>query len=480
MKTQPMAHQSVGIDLLQANPEYYALACEQGTGKTWMILADAEWQFAMGKITGLLVVAPKGVHINWVKREIPAHMSIENKCLAWSNNHTQAYLRKLKALELKGNWITVFTMNIDAVNTPKGYAAARNFLMKHRCMMVVDESQRIKNGTAKRTEKVTQLGLLASSRRIASGTMVTQGPQDIFSQFKFLKEGVVGTRSYRAFVSEYADVLPNDHPLVVAATRGHRAPLMIRRDYQGRPIYRNSDKLHRILKPMMYRVRKQDCLDLPEKIYNTYEFELTKSHMAEYNRVKDELRYQFKDGEIDTYTALTIINKLRQAASGFIMRDGEPVDFDDGGARMDALLEIVEDYESPMIIWAHYTEEIRQIYNALTSAGHRAATYYGATGAKDRDKAIDDFQDGKIDFFISNPAAGGTGITLTAAKTMVYYGNSPSLEHRLQSEDRPHRIGLKHNINVIDLCGTGTIDERLAFILQRKEGTALEIIDGVF
>lgn len=481
MKTTPMAHQRTAQDLLDQNRVAFALACEQGTGKSWMLLNDAERKFERGEISGLLVIAPKGVHTNWIKREAPAHLSIPWTGVAWKSGAPKSHMDKIKSLNTVGARLAILTLNVDAINTPKGYAAALAFLKAHKAMMVIDESQRIKNKEAKRTEKAIDLGVHAVSRRIASGTLVTQGPQDLFSQFQFLKRGCLGTSSYRAFVSEYADVLPPEHPLVTAARRGSgRIPMIIRRDHMGRPVYRNMDKLHGILTPLMYRVKKADCLDLPDKVYQTIEFELDPAHKREYDRIKSELRFEFGDDDLDTYTELTIINKLRQVSSGYILRDGERHDFANGQSRLRALEEIIEDNAGPMIIWASYIAEINSIVSMLSDRGLGVASYYGGTSARDREQAIDDFQAGNVQYFVSNPAAGGTGITLTAAQTVVYYSNSPSLEHRLQSEDRCHRIGLKHPVLYIDLVAEGTVDERLAASLQRKEFVARAIVDGAF
>jgi SNF2 family DNA or RNA helicase len=105
--------------------------------------------------------------------------------------------------------------------------------------------------------------------------------------------------------------------------------------------------------------------------------------------------------------------------------------------------------------------------------------YHGGTKEKDRETAIDSFQEGDARVFVGNPAAAGTGLTLHAAETAIYFSSSYSLEERLQSEDRCHRIGLRHPVVYIDLVATGTIDERISSALQSKRGTAEEILGGI-
>lgn len=480
MKTRPMKHQVRGEQLLLAAPKFFALGAEQGTGKTWMLLNDAEHQFESGDIDALFVIAPKGVHTNWVRREIPTHLSVAHQAAYWlsgGGKKRRAAVDRLLRQE-PGEELLVLTMNVDAVNTKDGFDVASKFLKRFRCMMVVDESQRIKNLEARRTKRVHALGKLAVSRRIASGTLVANNPLDLFAQYEFLQSGLLGTTSFRAFTAEFAEVLPTHHPLVrqiVARSRGHGAPQVIRRDENGTPVFRNIEKLRNMLSPHTYRVLKRDCLDLPEKIYQTHFFELTPAQRKLYNQVKADLRYTRDDGTIDTFTALTAINKLRQVTSGFILVDGEAASMD-ASARLAALAEVLEDVSGQVIIWASFREEIAQISAMLKNTPH--VQYHGGTSASEREEAVDAFQRGDVRVFVANPAAGGTGLTLTAASTAIYYSNSFSLEDRLQSEDRCHRIGTREPVVYIDLVAQDTIDERIAVALQAKSVVAAQVLDG--
>lgn len=481
MKTTPMEHQKEGERRLLAAPNYYALGAEQGTGKTWMLLNDAENQFNAGRIQGLFVVAPKGVHTNWVRREIPTHLSVPHQAEYWLSGAGKKQMARLERLlrQDPGEELMVLTMNVDAVNTKGGFEFATKFMRRFKCMMVIDESQRIKNPAAKRTKRIMSLAPLAVSRRIASGTLVANSPLDLFGQYEFLRNGILGTTSHRAFTAEYAELLPDNHRLVQEIRSRARGgnPQVIKRDRFGNPVYRNLEKLQRLMAPHTFRVLKADCLDLPEKIYQTHYFDLTPAQKRLYDSVKDDMRYHRADGEIDTFTALTLINKLRQLTSGFIMVEGEPTELREAKPRMDALQDLVEDIDGQIIIWASFREELRQISEML--AEHGVVQYHGGINAKEREEAVDKFQSGEARIFVANPAAGGTGLTLTAAKTVIYYSCSFSLEERLQSEDRCHRIGTRHPVVYIDMVATDTIDERIANALQTKEAVAAKILDGL-
>jgi SNF2 family DNA or RNA helicase len=483
-----MSHQITGTSLL-AGARYYAMGAEQGTGKTWMILADAEARFLTGDIDALLVIAPNGVHVNWIEREIPKHVSIPVKSTYWvsgpSKKHMTALTRLLSSNEGDERVLKVHAMNIDAVNTASGYAYAEKFIASFppgRVMMVVDESHTVKSPDAKRTQKVIALGRKAGVRRIASGTIVANSPLDVFMQFEFLESGLLGTRSYRAFVSEYAELLPASSPLVadiVRKTGVRGAPQIVSRNSDGTLRFKNLDKLSALMAPHTFRVTKAECLDLPEKIYQTVFFELDSEQRAAYNHIKAKRNWVREDGDIDTFTALSVITKLRQVTSGFILVEGEPTTLAHAAPRLAALEEVLDGVTGSVIIWASFREELARIAALLRKRKETFVEYHGGTTGADRTEAINAFQEGRARIFLGNPAAAGTGLTLTAAETAIYYSSSFSLTERSQSEDRCHRIGTTKHVVYIDIVGHNTIDERIASALQNKKITAEIIMGGL-
>jgi SNF2 family DNA or RNA helicase len=499
--------------MLSAAPYYFALGAEQGTGKTWMLLQNAEEQHAQGKIEALVVIAPKGVHLNWTMREIPKHMSTKTKCDYWLSGMGVRHKRRLTAfVDKQANAegeLMVLAVNYDAVNTPSGLKYVRCFMRRYRSMLVLDESHHIKNPDSKRTKKITDiLGELAVSKRIASGTLIADKPLDLFGQYQFLKNGILGTTSYRSFMGMYADLLPPSsgivrdiakktfrHQLkgltgsdlerkltVLMKNTKHGGAPVIARDSMGRPKYRNLDKLGRVIAPHTFRVLKKDCLDLPDKIYKTHIYDLSSKQRKLYDKVHEEMRYLRDDGDLDIYSALTLTNKLRQLSSGFIMVEGdvEPTELtEEAEPRLKALQAVVEDAgDSPMIVWASFRYEIEEIVKHLEPYGE-VCVYHGQTPTAARNDAVDGFQEGRYRFFVATPGAGGTGLTLTAAEQVVYYSCSYALVERTQSEDRSHRIGTTKNVVYTDIVARGTIDERIAYILQGKERDASTVMDAV-
>jgi len=477
MHTQPMKHQAQAMERLKGRA-YFALFMEQGTGKTWCLMSDAENLYAAGAIEGVLVIAPNGVHTNWVKREIPQHMSVPVIARAWKTGAGKRRMEVIREVFEPRKPLRIFAINIDALITEKGFNIAMEFVKKFKCMIIVDESSRIKNPDSGRAKRSMALRHHAPFARTATGTPVTNAPVDVFAQMEFLRPGLLGTTSYRAFTAEYAVLMQPDHPMMQAMIQ--RNPRIARaqvvaRDEDGRPRWRNLDKLQRLLEPHSFRVKKEDCLDLPPKVYKTHFFEMSASQLKAYKLMKKERRMELGE-ELIPVQALSAGIKLQQITSGFMLHEDEAHYVAEGNTRLKALAELLEDVEGQFIIWARFREEIMAICRMLEKEGITNASYFGDTSPAAREAAIDNFQNGKIRAFVGNQQAAGIGLTLTAAQTAIYYSNDFNLEHRLQSEDRCHRKGTKGTVIYIDLVAEDSIDEIISTALQNKSNMAAAIM----
>lgn len=499
MKTEPMKHQAIGLAKMDGKRNFAALM-EQGTGKTWLIMADAERCYLANKIDALLVIAPNGVHTNWVKREIPTHMSIETKSYVWKGTPTSKK-RQQELEDFFAPWhlerrrpLMVFSINIDSVNTKHGYDVIERFIAFSRTMAVVDESTRIKNAKALRTKKTIKLGRNATCRRILSGTPMPKSPIDLFSQFDFLKSGLLGTKSLAAFTAEYAVLMDMDDPDMQAIMRNlagkvHGMPQVVKKDEYGRPMFKNLARLSAMIEPHSYRVKKEDCLDLPPKVYSPIFFELSNKQKDVYKQLEIEYEYLFQDSDSGveenmSFAAIAARTKMKQVTSGFINIYGDPVLMDAAdNPRMSTFIDLVEtleenDDQQQFIVWAMFDQELEQIMSVLNKMGIPCAKYAGDTPKASRDDIIDNFQAGKIRAFVGNAAAGGIGITLTAANTAIYYSCSYDNELRKQSEDRCHRIGTVKTVTYYDLIGEDTLDEDIMRSLSNKSRLSDIVIDG--
>jgi SNF2 family DNA or RNA helicase len=302
-------------------------------------------------------------------------------------------------------------------------------------------------------------------RRILTGSPVTKSPMDLFSQCNFLEEKALGFNSYFAFMGRYANV--------VKRTMGHKS-------FQEIVGYRRLDELSEKLNKFSYRVLKEECLDLPPKVYVKREVPLTKEQKRLYTQMQKLALAKLESGELaTTASVLTQIMRLQQICCGFFQPDDGDI-ISVNSDRLPSLLELTDEVQGKAIIWATFRYDIQRIADALRDrfGPDSVATYYGETPQEERQEIVTRFQNpaDPLRFFVGQASTGGYGITLTEANTVIYYSNSYDLEKRLQSEDRAHRIGQEHKVTYIDLCSPETVDEKILTALQKKIDIASQVL----
>ena len=325
-------------------------------------------------------------------------------------------------------------------------------------MVVVDESTIIKNPKAERTKKVYELGEKAKYRRILTGSPIAKDPMDVFGQYTFLKPGILGTKSEHSFKHMYAVIQS------LETKAGRRFEKIIR--------YQNLDELTEKMNKCSTRVLKDDCLDLPDKIYHRLSVEMTSEQKRAYNELKEFAMTTLDDTTVTAEEKIQQLIRMHQVTCGFINTEDGIKDIKN--KRLPMLMEEVEKIDGKIIIFATYRHNIQQIMEALGKEYGKdsAVSYYGDTSQEKRVENIQRFQnDPRTRFFVTN-RAGAYGITLTEASTTIYYANDYSLEVRLQSEDRNHRIGQTKSVNYIDMEVKGTVDEKIIKALREKKNIA--------
>jgi SNF2 family DNA or RNA helicase len=467
-KTKPYEHQLKALEKSWAS-DTYALFMEMGTGKSKVLVDNIAMLYDRGAIKGALIVAPKGVYKNWDQIEFPVHLPdhVEHTKVLWEPTITKKKQAELDTLfDDKGD-LKILIMNVEAFSTTKGLDFARSFLniFVGRALIGIDESTTIKNPTAKRTKNILKLADLAKYRRILTGSPVTKSPLDLFSQCEFLDPYHLGHASYYSFRARYAN--------------------MVKRNFGGRQVqlvvsYRRLDELADILDKFSYRVLKEDCLDLPEKVFTKRLVELTPEQDKAYKQMKQMALAMLDNGEVmTTVNVMTQLMRLHQITCGhFKADDGTTTALKNN--RIDALMQLLEETEGKVIIWANYREDIKNIVESLKKAYGEASTveYHGGVDATLRQDNIAQFQEknSPTRYFVGNAQTGGYGITLTSANTVVYYSNSYDLEKRLQSEDRAHRIGQTGSVTYVDLIAENTVDDKIVKSLRSKINIANEIM----
>jgi len=463
-KTKPYEHQLTALEK-SWNKETYAYFMEMGTGKTKVLIDNLAMLYDRGKVDGALIISPKGVLGTWYIQEIPTHLPdhIESVSVLWQSNINQKQQTKLDRLFETGEDLHILIMNVEALSTAKGKLFAAKFLRSHKSLMVVDESTTIKNPKAKRTKNIIDLSKLSVYRRILTGSPVTRNPLDLYSQCEFLDPYLLDFQSYYAFRNRYAEM----KTLHVSG-----------RSIQVVNKFRHLDELAESLKPFSYRVLKDDCLDLPEKIWIKRHITLTPEQKEVYRQMKETALAMLNGKQVTTMTVLTQLMRLHQITCGHFTADDGSIQKIKNN-RMNELMDVLEEIEGKAIIWAHYQYDIKQIIEEIKKVHGPGSVvdYYGLTPQDERQPNIKRFQDDpRCRFLVGTPSTGGYGITLTAANTVIYYSNGYDLEKRLQSEDRAHRIGQKKSVTYVDILAEDTVDEKIVESLRKKINIASQVM----
>lgn len=467
MAIQSFKHQDDALEKT-GDKEYAALLLEMGLGKSRIVLKTAQRLFEKGKINGLIIVAPKSICRTWLEEQIPTHLECKYETVIWGPTTKKLEEQLYSVRKPVTGILHIIIVNVEAVSSYHCYDILHDFLKSHNALMAVDESSTIKNYKAKRTKALIKLGREAKFRRILTGTPVTQGPLDVYSQFDFLKFGCLGSHSWFGFRNQYA---------------------VLKKCYiNGRSFwevigYKRLQELQERIDRISYRATKAECLDLPAKIYTIRYVDMTNKQIDYYEQMRDEALVIFKNNiSVAAPLAITQILRLRQSLVNLVPAgEGlQPLQLDEVNPRMDELMDVLREAgNQKVIIFANFVKSIKDIAVRIKKEfGREAGVIHGEIDAQQRQDYISDFQtEPDCKELVMQVRTGGYGITATAASVVVYYDHDWSLETRLQSEDRAHRIGQTRNVTYVDFVARGTVEEKIREALVSKKDLA-DIVTG--
>lgn len=481
----PFKHQNRALRASMAHdPAFFAYLMDMGTGKSRTDVMDTTRAVVELGVDGWLILAPKGNYDDWtgqVETWMDPALVKTRKVVIWEGGKRQAELRALKDLLTdKKTKLRVLIVNIEAISAgERAVDMCRKFLQScKRAKITVDESTKIKGYKSIRTKNAIELREMSFMRRILTGMPVTKSPLDVFSQFEFLKEGCLGFKSYYAFRNTYC-ILKKKRVFVQGRSdpkTGERGRPRSR-DIQVVVSYRNLEDLQARVAKHSFRVLKEECLDLPPKVYSPIvKVALTDEQRKYYDEIRDDCETQLASGAfVSAPEVMTQILRLHQVVCGHV-KDEEGQLHEIPTNRDDALLEAMEEVNGKGIVWATYRYNLERLEELIKKKfGERSVVRYDGSVHGGRGDLVSRFRTGDADWFLGNPSTGGFGLTLIEATTSLYYSNSFSLEHRRQSEDRPHRAGQTRSCNYVDFVAPGTVDQKVFKTLRANMDVAAAI-----
>jgi len=509
-KTEPFDHQR---DIFEDtwDKRNHALFMEMGTGKTKVSLDTVCALHESGKVDCVIVVAPSGVQSNWInecKVHIPDRIAVD--AAYWSSKLKKR--QKDAFMVVRDGKLIIRSVNIESVATKAVWDFLVSLTERYPCALILDESSRIKNHKAKRTKNLIALGKRCEYRRILTGTPITQSPFDLFTQFQFLDSKIISNQNYFVFKHKYGifenyalrnelikffgddgfkiynikkntgTVSTNELMCILndkdrvkwARNIVSRTPIFIQE-------YKNIDALYNEVEPYCSIVKKEDCLDLPETTHQVEVVPLSSEQDRIYRQLKTELVSELKGDILTVPHALTKLLRLQQVVGGFFNTGETKQVIGETVPRVERVKDIIRDIigKHKVIIWCRFVDEIKLLMEELKE--YNPEGLFGEVHAERRIANIKRFQeDPECRLLIGNQQVGGIGINLTAATYSIYFSNNFSLEDRLQSEARCHRIGQKRNVTYIDMQAEGTIDEHIIKSLSGKADFANRLMNKEF
>lgn len=304
----------------------------------------------------------------------------------------------------------------------------------------------MKNHTSQISQTLLQLSEHIPHRYILSGCPAPNHNSEIFAQMKFINPEIFGNNYYGFLARYFTQDMANPH-----------------RWYQTQE---NKDMFFNRLSLQSKFLKKEDCVDLPDKVFEIRKFTLGKEQNKYYQNILQDIKDNINQWSKFEFTAKLM--KLREVISGFIINKDETItEFE---TEKDNELEVVLDEigDKPVIVWCQFIYEIEKLAKKFNGVALHSQI-------KNREQIIEDFKNNKIKLLFTHPKLVGHGLTFTNCNYNVYYSLSFSYEEFKQSQDRIHRIGQTNKCTYIILQGKNTIDEFIYKCLQNKKNIVDEL-----
>ncbi len=338
-------------------------------------------------------------------------------------------------------------------------------------VIIWDESHKLKDHRAKRSQKAKILALLPSVRHryLLTGTPVLKDPCDLFAQYLAMDGGATFGQNFWRFRNYFCV----DKNIGFKGRPGYFPKFEVR---QGA-----NEEINRLIYKTAMRAKKEDCLDLPPLVRQVIQCEMDPQQRKIYEELKNNFITYIDDKAVVAELAITKALRLLQISSGYVK-------FEDGEARslgitpkQVALRELLEEItpNHKVLVWAVFIENYEQVRRVCKELGLEHVEVHGQVSPKTKDEAVTRFNnDPNVRVLLGHPGSGGIGINLVAASYSIFYSRSFSLEQDLQAEARNHRGGSEiHNrVTRIDLVTKGTIDELVLESLAAKQAISEEVL----
>lgn len=428
----------------------FAYFMQMGLGKTRVLLYDAFWHMQSRRIDVAIVLCPRSLRGTW--RQEAEDIGFPYPVLLYDGTAASMWKR---ITDCKGPCMVV--IHYDIVLTKGGDLIELLKEKGKRLMLGLDESTRIKNPNAKVGKYLVQIKDFFKYIRLLSGSPAPQGVHDLWQQFTLIG---LTTTPYYGFRNTYCRM----------------------GGFKGKKIVgvQNLDILRQRTDHGVFRAKKCDWTDLPEKIYpHPREIEMTKKQREAYLTMMHDFVLEWGDKEITALMAVTAKAKLSQIGTGFIYDNegGTTWLFEEGekNPKVEELLEVIDQTNGKLLVFYNHRPAAQLLTEALDRAGIKHADLVSKLNddqVTEQKRLFNEVDEYKVAIMQGSSYKYGhtmLGTENEPCYTSVFFENNYDMEARVQCEDRNHRHGQKYPVTYIDLS-ISKEDEKVILALQKKAG----------
>ena len=417
----PMSHQVETAAFLTLHKRAFVFS-EPGTGKTLAALWTADYLMKIKRVRRCLILCPLSIMQSAWMQDL--HNSVIHRSAIVA--HHQQSMRRLEMVQ--GDYEFVIT-NYDGLNL-----IADEVIKDGRFdLVIVDEANAYKNVSTKRWKSLNKIVKPEVMLWMMTGTPAAQSPLDAYGLAK-----LVNPLGVPKFFTAWRDSTMNKVTM-----------------FKWLPKADAQDKIHQALQPAI-RFTKEQCLDLPPVVTVTRDVPLTPQQKKYYNMLKEQMLFKAAGETITAINAAGEVNKLLQISAGAAYTDNSEVVTFDCAPRLDVLMEVLEETQRKVLIFAPYRHSIDTIYKHLTINNIDTEVIHGDVSVTKRTRIFKQFQeepDPRV--LVIQPQAAAHGVTLTAADTVVFWGPVMSTETYIQCCARSDRKGQNSDkVTIIHIQGS--------------------------
>ena len=437
---KPFTHQKTTTAFLIANKRAFCFN-EAGTGKTSSVIWAADYLMEAGVMKKVLIVCPLSIMYSAWQSDLFKVAMHRKVGVAYGSAERR---RKI----VKGDYEFVI-INYDGIGIVADEIKQADF-----DLVVIDEANAYKTATTQRWKTLRALIYPHMGLWMLTGTPAAQSPVDAFGLAKL--------------------VCPDRIPKFFTSWRDSVMYKVGQFRYVPKPDSKQT--VFKALQPAI-RYTKNECLDLPDVMYQYRDAPLSSQQQKYYLRLKNDMLVKAAGEEISAVNAAAMLTKLLQLSGGAVYTDsGEVLEFDIG-PRLKVLREVLDEASHKILIFVPYRHTIKILKDYLNREGYSSEIINGEVSASDRASIFQRFQSSSDPhILIIQPQAASHGVTLTAADTVVFWSPVMSVETYIQCIARIDRVGQKNKMTVVHLEGS-EVERRMYKMLEGKIDIHEKLVD---